>query len=141
MCAHPFAPPVRTLRSVALGAVLVGKAALAEPDPRIAYLSRQLATATDPRVRAQAALTLGTTEAPGALEPLCGALQDPVPLVRQRSPARYRSFTTSRRWTASSRTPATPRPDSQARDPPGGHRAPQGQGACAHGRRLGRAGA
>ncbi|MGZ3479440.1 MAG: HEAT repeat domain-containing protein [Myxococcaceae bacterium] len=82
MCAHPFAPPVRTLRSVALGAVLVGKAALAQPDPRIAYLSRQLATATDPRVRAQAALTLGTTEAPGALEPLCGALQDPVPLVR-----------------------------------------------------------
>ena len=82
MCAHPFAPPARTLRSVALGAVLVGKAALAQPDPRIAYLARQLATATDPRVRAQAALTLGTTEAPGALGLLCTALEDPVPLVR-----------------------------------------------------------
>lgn len=82
MCAHPFAPPARTLRSVALGAVLVGKAALAQPDPRIAYLARQLATASDPRVRAQAALTLGTTEAPGALRLLCEALADPVPLVR-----------------------------------------------------------
>ncbi len=54
----------------------------ADADPRIVFLARQLGTATDPRVRAQAALTLGTTEAPEALGPLCGALADPVPLVR-----------------------------------------------------------
>ena len=67
---------------MALGAVLLGGPALAEGDPRIAFLARQLSTATDPRVRAQAALTLGTTEAPGALVPLCAALEDPEPLVR-----------------------------------------------------------
>lgn len=67
---------------MALGAVLVGGTALADADPRIAFLSRQLGTATDPRVRAQAALTLGTTEAAGALGPLCAALDDPEPLVR-----------------------------------------------------------
>jgi HEAT repeats len=67
---------------VALGAALLGGAARADADPRIAFLARQLGTATDPRVRAQAALTLGTTEAPGALGPLCAALGDPEPLVR-----------------------------------------------------------
>ena len=82
MCARPFAPPARTLRTVALGLALVAGAAGAQPDPRIAYLARQLGTATDPRVRAQAALTLGTTDAPGALGVLCSALADPVPLVR-----------------------------------------------------------
>ena len=82
MCARPFAPPARNLRSVALGVVLLAAAARGQPDPRIAYLTRQLGTASDPRVRAQAALTLGTTETPGALGPLCSALEDPVPLVR-----------------------------------------------------------
>jgi hypothetical protein len=67
---------------VALGAVLLGGTALAEGDPRIAFLVRQLGTATDARVRAQAALTLGATDAPGALGPLCAALGDPEPLVR-----------------------------------------------------------
>jgi hypothetical protein len=67
---------------VALGAVLLGATALAEGDPRIAFLVRQLGTATDPRVRAQAALTLGATDVPGALGPLCAALGDPEPLVR-----------------------------------------------------------
>ena len=67
---------------MALGAVLLGGTALAEGDPRIAFLVRQLGTATDPRVRAQAALTLGATDAPGALGPLCAALGDPEPLVR-----------------------------------------------------------
>ena len=62
--------------------VLLGGTALADGDPRVAFLARQLSTASDPRVRAQAALTLGTTEAPGALVPLCAALEDPVPLVR-----------------------------------------------------------
>jgi hypothetical protein len=65
-----------------LGAVLLGGTAGADEDPRLVFLSRQLSSAVDPRVRAQAALTLGTTEAPGALGPLCAALADPVPLVR-----------------------------------------------------------
>ena len=67
---------------MALAAVLLGETALADADPRIAFLARQLSTATDPRVRAQAALTLGATEAPGALASLCAALDDPEPLVR-----------------------------------------------------------
>jgi hypothetical protein len=67
---------------VALGAVLLGGSAVAEDDPRLTFLVRQLATATDPRVRAQAALTLGAADAPGALGPLCAALGDPEPLVR-----------------------------------------------------------
>ncbi len=70
------------LRTVALGAVLLGAPVLADGDPRIAFLARQLGTATDPRARAQAALTLGTTETAEALAPLCAALADPVPLVR-----------------------------------------------------------
>jgi hypothetical protein len=56
--------------------------AWAEEDPRVAFLARQLGSATDPRVRAQAALTLGTTEATGARSLLCAALTDPIPLVR-----------------------------------------------------------
>ncbi|HVP62814.1 MAG TPA: HEAT repeat domain-containing protein [Myxococcaceae bacterium] len=82
MCAHPLALPARTFRTVWLGAMLLGGAALADADPRLTFLARQLGTAADPRARAQAALTLGTTEAPGALAPLCAALADPVPLVR-----------------------------------------------------------
>jgi len=82
VCAHPLAPPARMFRTVALGAALLGGTALADGDPRIAFLARQLGTATDPRARAQAALTLGTTEAPEALGPLCAALADPEPLVR-----------------------------------------------------------
>ena len=82
MCAHPFASPARTLRTVWLGAVLLGGTARADEDPRLTFLTRQLSSAVDPRVRAQAALTLGTTEAPGALGPLCAALADPIPLVR-----------------------------------------------------------
>lgn len=82
MCALSLALPARTLRTVTLGVVLLGGIARADGDPRIAFLARQLGTATDPRARAQAALTLGTTEAPGALAPLCAALGDPEPLVR-----------------------------------------------------------
>ena len=67
---------------MALGAVLLGRPAVGEEDPRLVFLARQLGTATDPRVRAQAALTLGATEAPGALGPLCAALADPEALVR-----------------------------------------------------------
>ena len=82
MRSHPLALRAGTLRAVWLGAVLLAPGALADGDPRISFLARQLGSATDPRVRAQAALTLGTTDASGALAPLCGALGDPVPLVR-----------------------------------------------------------
>jgi HEAT repeat protein len=58
---------------------------LAQSDPRITFLSRQLTQAKDPRARAQAALLLGTTGEPGALGALCGALDDPSELVRSAS--------------------------------------------------------
>jgi HEAT repeat protein len=67
---------------MALGVLVLSGPAVAQTDPRIAFLARQLGTAADPRARAQAALTLGTTESPDALGPLCTALGDPVPLVR-----------------------------------------------------------
>lgn len=70
-------------RSVALAVALLGMRGEADEDPRVAFLARQLGSATDPRARAQAALTLGTTEATGARGPLCSALADPVPMVRQ----------------------------------------------------------
>jgi hypothetical protein len=72
------------LRRAALAAcgLLAWGPARAEGDPRLAFLERQLGSASDPRVRAQAALTLGTTEAPGARGLLCTALGDPAPLVR-----------------------------------------------------------
>ncbi|MBF5044722.1 HEAT repeat domain-containing protein [Aggregicoccus sp. 17bor-14] len=63
-------------------ALLAPTAALAQGDGRIAYLSRQLERAKDPRVRAQSALVLGATEDPEALQPLCRALADPSELVR-----------------------------------------------------------
>lgn len=54
----------------------------AEVDPRIAYLSRQLRTGQDVRVRAQAALVLGKSEAAAALAPLCDGLKDESDVVR-----------------------------------------------------------
>ena len=79
----PPDPSGRTLRWAALALALVGTRSGAEEDPRLTFLSRQLGAAADPRVRAQAALTLGATEAGGARGPLCSALADPVPMVRQ----------------------------------------------------------
>jgi len=54
----------------------------ADVDPRIAYLSRQLRSGQDVRVRAQAALVLGKSEAPEALAPLCDGLTDESGVVR-----------------------------------------------------------
>ena len=84
MCARPSVSTGRTLRRAVLAAcgLLACGSARADGDPRLALLARQLSSATDPRVRAQAALTLGTTEATGARGVLCAALADPVPLVR-----------------------------------------------------------
>lgn len=73
----------RNFRWVELAVLLLGARAQAQDDPRVVFLARQLGSASDPRARAQAALTLGTTEATGARGPLCSALADPVPMVRQ----------------------------------------------------------
>src|SRR5208283_4273847 len=62
--------------------LLAASGASADADARWAFLVRQLTTAQDPRARVQAALTLGATEDPSALAPLCKALGDPEPLVR-----------------------------------------------------------
>lgn len=54
----------------------------AEPDARIAYLTRQLKTGRDARVRAQAALVLGKSGRADALHPLCTGLEDESEVVR-----------------------------------------------------------
>jgi hypothetical protein len=51
-------------------------------DPRITYLTRQLETGKDPRVKAQAALMLGNTNDPSVLQALCGGMKDGSELVR-----------------------------------------------------------
>jgi hypothetical protein len=66
---------------VALLAALVAWSAWAA-DARIAFLSKQLATAKDPRVRVQAALGLGSTNDIDSIAPLCGALSDTSDIVR-----------------------------------------------------------
>jgi hypothetical protein len=59
-------------------------AATAAPssEGRLTYVSRQLERATDPRLRAQAALLLAASRDPGALKPLCNGLTDQDPVVR-----------------------------------------------------------
>lgn len=51
-------------------------------DARMEVLSKQLASARDPRVRVNAAMGLGALGIPGGTAPLCSALHDPEPLVR-----------------------------------------------------------
>ena len=58
-------------------------------------------------------MTLGATEAPGALGPLCTALADPGPWFAARSLARSRSSTTWAPWTASPPHATDPAPDAQ----------------------------
>jgi hypothetical protein len=59
--------------------------ALAQVDPRIASLSKQLGTGQEPKVRSQAALGLGSSDDPEALKPLCAALKDSSEQVRAAS--------------------------------------------------------
>ena len=73
MRAHP-----RHLLVASCALVLIAAA----PDQRVSHVEAQLRTAKDPRVRAQAALMLGTLKTPQALTPLCAALDDTSPLVR-----------------------------------------------------------
>ena len=56
--------------------------AVAQGDPRVAFLTRQLEKGKDPRVRSNAALVLGATEEPEAVTPLCTALGDTSEVVR-----------------------------------------------------------
>jgi hypothetical protein len=66
---------------VALLATLAAYSAWAA-DARIDFLARQLSQASDPRARAQAALTLGATNDRDAIPPLCKGLDDSADLVR-----------------------------------------------------------
>jgi hypothetical protein len=56
--------------------------AAAQGDASVAYLSQRLEKAKDPRARVNAALGLGSTDEPEAVVPLCTALKDDSPLVR-----------------------------------------------------------
>ena len=71
---------MRTL--LALGLSLLSISASAQINPQMAFLSRQVAEAKDPRARAQSALLLGGTHDPASMTPLCRALKDPEPVVR-----------------------------------------------------------
>ncbi len=59
--------------------------ASAQVDVRIAALSRQLGQGEDPQARSKAASTLGASDDPEALPPLCEALKDPSEAVRAAS--------------------------------------------------------
>lgn len=61
--------------------MLVAATAWAQ-DAKVAFLTKQLATTRDPRVRAQTAIILGNTGSPAAVQPLCAALKDEESLVR-----------------------------------------------------------
>jgi hypothetical protein len=64
-----------------LALVLYAPASLGQ-DARIALFAKQLKTASDPRVRVQTALLLGSTGKAEAVDPLCGAMKDSEAIVR-----------------------------------------------------------
>lgn len=68
--------------SFVLGLTLLSLAARAQSNPQMTFLTRQLATAKDPRARAQNALLLGATGDGSVMGPLCRALKDPEAVVR-----------------------------------------------------------
>lgn len=55
---------------------------LAAEDQRVTFLTKQLAGAKDPRVRAQTVLLLGQTGSDAAVAPVCGVLRDAESIVR-----------------------------------------------------------
>lgn len=61
---------------------LFAASALAAEDARVTFLTKQLSTAKDPRVRAQTALLLGQTGSESAVAPLCGILGDKESIIR-----------------------------------------------------------
>jgi HEAT repeats len=68
-------------RPLAFPLLLLAATAWAQ-DAKVAFLTKQLATTRDPRVRAQTAVILGNTGSPAAVQPLCAALKDEESLVR-----------------------------------------------------------
>lgn len=62
--------------------ILLAQPASAQVDARVAFLTKQLEKGKDPRARSQAALVLGATEEPEAVQPLCTGLGDESELVR-----------------------------------------------------------
>jgi hypothetical protein len=60
----------------------VSVAAHAAEDARVTFLIKQVASAKDPRVKAQTMLLLGQTGSELAVAPLCGGLKDPESVVR-----------------------------------------------------------
>jgi len=65
-----------------LAAVAAGPVRAQQLNGRLAFLARQLQKATDPRVRAQNALALGSAKDPAVVRPLCMAFNDQSDLVR-----------------------------------------------------------
>jgi hypothetical protein len=72
---------MRFLLVLALLTVPAGSA-FAQDDGRITFLGKQIQKSTDARVRAQAAILLGSTEEGSAVAPLCLGLEDPSEVVR-----------------------------------------------------------
>lgn len=64
-----------------LALVITAPAAFGQ-DAKVAYFAKQLKSATDPRVRVQTALLLGSTGKAEAVDPLCEALKDGEAVVR-----------------------------------------------------------
>ena len=80
------------MRSLALAALLGGvgfmvRPALAEDTADLDRLVQNLAKGSDFRIRTQAALALGASKSPRAVEPLCTGLADPNATVRSASAA------------------------------------------------------
>ncbi|MGH7269908.1 MAG: HEAT repeat domain-containing protein [Polyangiaceae bacterium] len=84
------AMPPRWIR-VLIGLWVLLLAATAAADGRVSFLAERLkfpppaGAPDDFRVRTNAALALGSTDADEAVAPLCGGLGDPSPIVRQAS--------------------------------------------------------
>ena len=68
--------------TLAVIVLLLAPIAAAQGDARMAFLTKQLSGSKDPRARAQTALVLGASKDPLAVQPLCAALKDPEPVVR-----------------------------------------------------------
>ncbi|MFZ5469786.1 MAG: HEAT repeat domain-containing protein [Myxococcota bacterium] len=68
--------------SLALLVLFLAPVVFAQTDARMAFLTKQLSSASDPRVRAQTAVILGASKDAAAVSPLCRALKDSEAVVR-----------------------------------------------------------
>jgi hypothetical protein len=78
---------LRSIFTIAVTCISWAVSATAFAAPDLAYLTKQLQTAEDFRVRTQAALALGSTGDAGAVQPLCKALGDSNASVKGASAA------------------------------------------------------